>query len=541
MTMRPLTVLFCLGLYLTAGAQWVLDNQWAEGGRYIGSSNRWEVPVAMSHDFTRIHLLSAAYDSSGTPESRWKAFSQASGAQVWSGSGFQGEVPIDLMTSASQDRWFLYTEAQVGADSALSNVWRIRSFQGNVPDSSWGEGGAVDLAFVGPWHDGGSMDMVGPADDFTKAELIGPWMVVAGAALDSCCAHRELPALAVLSTEDGSFHPEFGEAGRIVLDPNGWGVQDSVRHEWSGRFNQVLFVPTSGGSPFDSPTEFRILAGGSVANNGAFHPFVARFHLDGSLDTEFGNGGILEWLEDAGLNHGVQDMHHRWNGYEVGAGIELLVGVPEGEATLAAGTMSVGWMPLHGQMGYAPTEAINPGLPIQAPLRAMGLARGYGWEFEDEQVAVGTLGDVVAWDGECHPAWWTSYGSAFGTPAYWTEDQEFERHRVGAVYTIGPRLYIAGTLAEDSPNASSWVLSKWREDATVGINEDRLVPLPYPNPTYGMVHWDVPAGQIECRDGVGRLLKAWQHEGGRFSATLPLGGAWLGYNGGGWKAVQVLR
>jgi hypothetical protein len=154
---------------------------------------------------------------------------------------------------------------------------------------------------------------------------------------------------------------------------------------------------------------------------------------------------------------------------------------------------------------------------------------------------VGTLGDVVAWDGECHPAWWTSYGSAFGTPAYWTEDQEFERQRVGAVYTIGPRLYIAGTLAEDSPNASSWVLSKWREDATVGINEDRLVPLPYPNPTYGMVHWDVPAGQIECRDGVGRLLKAWHHEGGRFSATLPLGGAWLGYNGGGWKAVQVLR
>ena len=541
MILRVLCVL--VGVYgaLNAEAQWVLDDTWGGNGRRMALSDRWEVPVAIDHDVSRVHMLSAAFDSTGTPEVRWRAFAQTNGAEVWSGQGFQAETPVDLRTSATADRWFLFTEAEVGPDSLPANVWRIRSFQMEALDTTWGTQGKVDLGFVGPWHLGGGMDMVGPADEWSKWEAVGPWMVMAGAAFDSCCAHRELPALALLSAEDGAFHPDFGQEGRVVLAPDGWLVEDSVRHEWSGRFTHALFVPSTGGYVFDSPTEMRILAGGTVATTGGFHPFVARFHWDGSLDTEFGDGGVLEWTEDNNINHEIQDMRHRWNGYEVGAGIELLLSVPDGEETLAAGTMVTGWMPLHGQIAYNPTADIDPGLPVQAPLRAVGLAAGYGWKFEDEQVAVGTLGDVVAWDGDCHPAWWTSYGSAFGTPEYWTEDLEFERHRVGAVHTVGSRLYVAGTLAEGGPENSQWILSRWKEDNTIGVVENTALPAPYPNPTSGQIHWELSAGLVECRDALGRLLDAWSHPGGRFSAVLPQGAAWLGHNGGSWRAVQVVR
>ena len=541
MILRALCVFVGVFGSLNAKAQWVLDDTWGGNGRRMALSDRWEVPVAIDHDVSRVHMLSSAFDSTGTPEARWRAFARTNGAEVWSGQGFQGETPVDLRTSATADRWFLFTEAEVGPDSLPANVWRIRSFQTDALDTNWGAQGQVDLGFVGPWHLGGGMDMVGPADEWSRWEAVGPWMVVAGAAFDSCCAHRELPALALLSTEDGAFHPDFGQEGRIVLEPDGWLVEDSVRHEWSGRFTHALFVPTTSGYVFDPPTEMRILAGGTVATTGGFHPFVARFHWDGSLDTEFGNGGVVEWTEDVDVNHEIQDMRHRWNWYEVGAGIELLLSVPDGEQPLAAGTMVAGWMPLHGQIAFNPTADIDPGLPIQEPLRAVGLAAGYGWKFEDEQVAVGTLGDVVAWDGDCHPAWWTSYGSAFGSPEYWTEDLEFEQHRVGAAHTVGSRLYIAGTLAEDGPENSQWILSRWKEDNSIGVDEYTALPAPYPNPTSGQIHWELPAGVVECRDALGRLLDTWSHPGGRFSAVLPKGAVWLGLNGGSWQAVQVVR
>lgn len=542
MKMRPALLLICLCGSLTCGAQWVLDNNWSEGGRQIGASDRWEVPVALDRTNGSVVMLSAAYDSSGTAEVRWRGFSASNGSPLWTGSGFQGETPVDLRTSFFEDRWFLFSEAPVASDTVLSNVWRIRAFQADEMDTTWGQSGAVDLGFVGPWHDGGGLDMAGATDQDSRASAVGPWMVVAGAAYDSCCAHRELPALAVLSTADGTFHPDFGEAGRIVLEPDGWLVEDSVRHEWSGRFTHALIVPTTSGTPFDPPTDMRILAGGTVSTTGAFHPFVARFHFDGALDTEFGVGGVLEWTDDDALNHGVRDMRHRWGACEIGAGIELLLGVPAGEATLAAGTMHVGWMPLHGQMAYSPTEDIDPGLPVQAPLRAAGLAAGAGPECQDEQVAVGTLGDIVSWDGACHPAWWTSYGSAFGTEAYWTEDAAFDRHRVGAVLTAeGVRLYVAGTLADDTPLTSHWILSRWKEDASVDVAESAAIGRPYPNPTSGEVHWQVPAGRITCLDAVGRRLQSWVHTGGLFSATLPRGSAWLGHNGGVWQAVHLLR
>ena len=185
MMLRVLCLWCQLALSFAAVAQWMLDDQWGGAGRRIGASDLWEIPVALDHDLTRVHMLSAAYDSTGTTAARWRAFSTNNGTEVWSGSGFEGETPVDLRTSFSGDRWFLFTEAPVGPDSSFSKVWRIRSFQEETEDTTWGDAGVVDLGFVGPWHEGGGMDMVGPADESSKADLVGPWMVVAGAALET--------------------------------------------------------------------------------------------------------------------------------------------------------------------------------------------------------------------------------------------------------------------------------------------------------------------------------------------------------------------
>ena len=112
MKMRPALLLICLCGSLTCGAQWVLDNNWSEGGRQIGASDRWEVPVALDRTNGSVVMLSAAYDSSGTAEVRWRGFSASNGSPLWTGSGFQGETPVDLRTSFFEDRWFLFSGAR---------------------------------------------------------------------------------------------------------------------------------------------------------------------------------------------------------------------------------------------------------------------------------------------------------------------------------------------------------------------------------------------------------------------------------------------
>ena len=63
----------------------------------------------------------------------------------------------DLLVAVKQEeeaqaepRWFLFTEATVGPDSSFSKVWRIRSFQEETEDTTWGDTGVVDLGFVTP-------------------------------------------------------------------------------------------------------------------------------------------------------------------------------------------------------------------------------------------------------------------------------------------------------------------------------------------------------------------------------------------------------
>lgn len=528
-----------LAAFTTRG-QWVLDGEWNEDGRVLDPSDRWEVPVSIAPVASEIVLLNAAYDGAGEVIPRWRGFS-VQGVPTWEGEGEVGERPIDATHGTWEDRWFMLSEVPATIGDTLGSLLRVRAFLGSAPIDGWGQDGLVDLAFVGPLHEGGGIHARDAGSE--GPEDLWNWVVVSGAAFDSCCAHQELPALSVLNAWDGSYHPDFGQEGRIVLDPDGWQVEDSVRHAFSGRFTKALFVPWDpmGSDPSDIEN-VRILAGGTYALAGAFRPFLAMFRWDGSLETEFGDAGIMSWFEDANLNHGIRDLRHRWEWLGPEEGVQVLIGSPEGESTLAAGTMSIGYVPLWPEATPVPLTAdIDPGIPVNAPARSVGLASGFGWKLEDETVAVGTLDLEAGWNGQAHPVWWTGPNGAFGgVGAYWTEDTEFPSQRVGAAASRGSRLYIAGTLPGDAPTSSTVVLSRWTEDTSglPGQTADRQVPHPFP--TRDDIQWECPPGAIQCLDGQGRLLGQWTHAGGRFRAELPRGGVWLGSVALGWHRVLRL-
>ena len=535
----PLALALCL--LSSAHGQWVLDGDWSGDGRKVEASDRWEVPVSISLAAGEVVLLNAAYDADGQVVPRWRGFTTW-GSQSWEGEGEVGERPVDAAHGTAQGRWFMLSEMPAAVGDTLGSLMRVRAFDGSAPVGEWGAEGVVDLTFVGPLNEGGSLDA--RTDYAGGPQDLWNWLLVSGAAFDSCCAHQEWPALSILSAGDGSYHPDFGQEGRIVLDPDGWQVEDSVRHEFSGRFSQALFVPWN---PYESdPNDLdniRILAGGTYALAGAFQPFLPMFRWDGTLESDFGEGGIMTWFEDANLNHGVRDLRHRWEWLGPDAGVHVLLGTPEGEPTLAGGTMSAGWVPLWPEASPgSSTTSINPGLTTNDPVRSVALAAGFGWKLEDETVVLGTRDIEPGWDGAAHPVWWTGPHMAFGgVNAYWTEDTEFPSQRVGAAVSVGTRLYVAGTLPGDSPATGSWILSRWTEDVSDVPSLQAESTRPFPFPTSGVVEWPCAPGTIQCRDDRGRLLGEWRHAGGRFRLDLPKGAAWLGSEALGWHRVQRLN
>ena len=529
--LRTACLFFVFICGLTAEAQWMLDESWSSDGRKVDASDRWEVPVALSQGADGVVMLCATYDAEGEVRPRWRGLSTWGGLS-WEGEGNDGERPVDLVHGFLPNRWFMLSEAPDPEGDTLASVLRVRAFEGNSPVESWGEEGVVNMSFIGPAQEGGAIHAHIAGGE--GPEVLDDWVAIAGAGYDSCCAHQEMPALALVSAFNGSWHPDFGAEGRVVLDPDGWQVEDSVRHTFSGRFESVLFVPWNlqSNDP-QNPENLRILAGGTYALSGAFRPFLAMFRFDGSLETEFGDGGIMTWMEDGNLNHGVRALRHRWEWLGPSFVVEVLIGVPEGESTLSGGTLSLGTVPLWPEPGLAPlTAPIEPGLPTTDPVRAVGIGAGFGWKLEDEIVAVGTLVQEAGWNGAQHPVWWTGPNTSFGgVDAYWTEDTEYPSQRAGAVMSQGGKLYIAGTLPGDGPSNSSWIISRWREDPSSIEDFSMQEALPFPNPTAGMIHWECPAGTVICWDVRGRILAKWAHPGGRFTETLPTGAAWLGRDG----------
>ena len=526
---------------LLGSAQWVLDGSWGTGGRKMEASDRWEVPVSIHASSGDVIVLSAAFDANGDVIPRWRGLS-SSGSLLWEGEGHDGERPVGLTHATWQNRWFMLSEAPDLDGDTLANLMRVRAFDGASPIESWGTDGVVDLSFVGPLQEGGGIH--GRHVELGGPEQLEDWLLVSGAAFDSCCAHQELPALSILSAWDGAYHPDFGQQGRIVLDPDGWQVEDSVRHEFSGRFSTAVFVPWN--PMVEDPNDLeniRILAGGTYALAGAFQPFLAMFRWDGSLETEFGEAGIMTWFEDASLNHGVCDLRHRWEWLGPNLEVQVLIASPEGEPTLAAGTMSFGAVQLWpGTSQTGVTGDLDPGLPTLDPVRSVALASGYGWKLEDESVVVGTLEESLGWDGHAHPVWWTGPSSGFGfQPPYWTEDTGFESQRVGAATSRGPRLYVASTIPAETPAESTWLVSCWREN-TSGVDDPVFSEsdVPHPNPTRGAIRWKVDAGPIRCCDATGRLLYEWGHDGGVFEAQLPPTAAWLVWGKSRWERVRRL-
>ena len=416
-----------------------------------------------------------------------------------------------------QDRWYVLSEMPAAVGDSLGSLMRIRALDGSAPIGDWGEEGVVDLTFVGPLNEGGSLDARTEMPEGLKSLGL---LLVSGAALTVAAPTRNCPRCPS-SVRDGSYHPDFGQEGRIVLDPDGWQVEDSVRHEFSGRFSEALFVPWN---PYESdPNDLdniRILAGGTYALAGAFRPFLAMFR----------------WTEPSSrIRRGRHPVLVRGRQPEPrGARSAPPLGMARarcrrahsprdarGRAHLAAGTMSAGWVPLWPEASAgSPTTSINPGLMTNDPVRSVALAAGFGWKLEDETVVVGTRDIGPGWDGEAHPVWWTGPHMAFGgVNAYWTEDVEFPSQRVGALSAGNPVVHRRHP-ARGQPGLEFPIRPAGRRMFR-GTSLQAESAGPFPFPTSGVVEWPCAPGTIQCRDDRGRLLGEWRHPRGRFRLDLP--------------------
>ena len=415
----PLALALCL--LSSAHGQWVLDGDWSGDGRKVEASDRWEVPVSISLAAGEVVLLNAAYDADGQVVSRWRGFTSW-GSQSWEGEGEVGERPVDAVHGTAQARWFMLSEMPAAVGDTLGSLMRIRAFDGSAPVGEWGAGRCGRPDSWGP-STRGAASTRGPT--MPGAEDLWNWLLVSGAAFDSCCAHQEWPALSILSAGDGSYHPDFGQEGRIVPILMAGRSRTAFAMNSAAGSRRRCSCP---GTP-TSPTRM-------TSTTSAFR----RRNLRAGQCLRPSGDVPLGWNPRARLRRGHHDPARgrqpeprgarpapplEWLGPD--AGVHVLLGTPEGEPTLAGGTMSAGWVPPWPEASPgSSTTSINPGLTTNDPVRSVALAAGFGWKLEDETVVVGTRDIEPGWDGVAHPVWWTGPHMAFGgVNAYWTEDTEF--------------------------------------------------------------------------------------------------------------------
>ena len=147
---------------------------------------------------------------------------------------------------------------------------------------------------------GGGVDtltFLGPDQSFEACATHGTRLAFAGWSLDACCVHKEVPVVRVVHAESGEALEGFGVAGTVALDLSLGTLNDSVGglpvHESGGWFEDVVWT--------DNGTAF--VAAGASLNGNAFQPLVAKFKLDGTLDTTFGEGGLSLPLLTPFQNH----------------------------------------------------------------------------------------------------------------------------------------------------------------------------------------------------------------------------------------------
>ncbi len=210
-------------------------------------------------------------------------------------------IQIEEIASDASDRlWCAMNQlSHDSAQTSIGGLWVLD--QEGMPDASIGTEslpGWIPIGFGSPFQELHGLD----------AALEDSWMV-SGMVLDPCCFHREMPTLALLDS-NGEWVSSFGNNGRLILDVGAVETIDTLgmrpalsRHEIGGFYSSA--VETNGGW----------IAGGAYSNASHYEVLVAKHSDNGTLDTTFGESGIVHLNLNPGVNHWVQDIRLESNGF----------------------------------------------------------------------------------------------------------------------------------------------------------------------------------------------------------------------------------
>lgn len=306
MSLRRLILIFFCSLSFAAWSQnnaWQQDTSWASTGWASTDIGWWEdirdiCPWGNDAAATAIQV----YASEGGSHPAIIRMTLDSEMQVLFPFEEDVERPIQIekiASDASNRLWCAMN--QQSHDSALTSMgglW-VLGPEGQ-PDDAFGSDslpGWIPITFGSPFQELNGLN--GSPD--------GQWMV-SGMALDPCCFHREMPTLALLDA-NGGWDNSFGNNGRLILDVGATEVLDTLgmrpalsRHEIGGFYNSA--VATDGGW----------IAGGAYSNATHYEVLVVKHGSDGTLDTTFGDNGVVHLNLNPGVNHWAHDLRIESNG-----------------------------------------------------------------------------------------------------------------------------------------------------------------------------------------------------------------------------------
>ena len=303
MRLHRIVLLLFSCVSLGVGAQiapWTLDTNWVSDGWTSADAAGWEDLRGMTPwGNDAVAAAVQVYAEEGGSHPLIVRIDGDAETHVLLPFGQDIERPIQIETiqsDASQRLWCAIN--QLSHDSNLTSIGGVLVLDvDGAPDSTFGSDslpGWLPISFGSPFQELHGLDKADHEN--------GAWMA-SGMVLDPCCFHREMPTLALLDSA-GQWVESFSENGRIVVDVGAAEIVDTLglrpvlnRHEIGG------FYTTS------AATDGGWIAAGAYSNASHYEVLVAKHLLDGSLDSSFGEAGLVHLNLNPGVNHWAQDVH----------------------------------------------------------------------------------------------------------------------------------------------------------------------------------------------------------------------------------------
>lgn len=287
----------CLPIWLSAQGPGQQDLGFGQAGWLRIDLDTFDASVAVASDVQdRLVLLANAAhaDSNGVdmdivllrrlPDGEADASFGDGGALRFDFDGY-GYSEAKALAAMPDGRWALLG---TGTNAATPNhrhfVLQMRLADGAL-DSTWGEAGQADLAFMGEDH----------ITEALRATADGK-LLLAGATYDSVLAHLEYPCIGRLDAH-GRPDSSFGHTGLLALNYQS-GLSDArTTHSNGGCFYDLLEIPDG-----------RILCGGSMLGSTSYVCALVLLSPDGRIDSSFHDTGILSWDISPGCNNYVRHL-----------------------------------------------------------------------------------------------------------------------------------------------------------------------------------------------------------------------------------------